>query len=988
MCAGLRCRWVNRAVLCGLLPLVGCSESSGPASTAIVANKPAYTPFRLPDYARSDLATVREAAARDIEAGRAQAEVTYAACQALPYAERFRMPDNPEPYLSRNYADDALQFRRGRDLKGYQDSTADTGLARTRGEEFLTEYVKLAAELPDAKTHQQLLDLAQAALDAGSRDPIIAAYHGRVREATGAEHAPLIDLLEREIPRLQDPKVPALVRALITSWLWALIEHRKADELEDRRYLYAAMDAWIAFLADEADCPNQRVVWHQVRPFFGSLNRERQGEFLSGCWTNGQVHPWITHYMAGLHYHSIGWDHRGSGLASKVAEEAWPKFHENLRLSCDHLVRAWQIAPEHPEPPTMLIGVAMAGGDDRWTPRDWFREAVTAQIDYIPAYEKLEWALRPRWGGSYLQMLELASQCIGTSRYDTNVPTYAVTLLWNMQSEIDNPQGVAQMPGVVQVVRDLIKGLNRAIGEGTACPGNTPGTWSYCASILMLGGDYAGARQILEQHGSDLHQNHFDWTHLKQSYAIGLCYAMTGPARKNVELFEQFLNEPLSEDVEPEDFDELLQVVAASRELDPHPLAQPYYSDIETVVRQLRAYHAGEWVDLPFDEQLSGWYVNGVKVERLDASAVRLTSTAESLGVTLRPLAHFLPPFVCEAEITLADSSVRGKNFVGVIYGSPDRRGLYASHEPRGILLSPYQDIAVVFNDRSNEAVRNPPAWYIPQAESHLVRLKIWPEHVSYSVDHETVKTLESSQFPWSGRFTIGEQLPVAEVNSFVVRRPRIRRLEHGPPPATDDWDGRRTFYAAERELDPLDPSASYQLGRERYSREDYSGALEFFTEAQRLNLRYQNGDVNLGSTLLRLERLPEAIEHHERALQKQPDNVTSQTELALIRACAPDDALRNASQALSRAEAVARQTEYKQWYPLYALAAAQAESGRFDEARESLTKCLNLAPDSRRQGLEADLATLADGKPLRLKPRAPSTTTSSPTGSDPKSGV
>ena len=94
---------------------------------------------------------------------------------------------------------------------------------------------------------------------------------------------------------------------------------------------------------------------------------------------------------------------------------------------------------------------------------------------------------------------------------------------------------------------------------------------------------------------------------------------------------------------------------------------------------------------------------------------------------------------------------------------------------------------------------------------------------------------------------------------------------------------------------------------------------------------------------LLGLGRRGEAIADYDKALQLRPKDVGILNNLAWVLATAPEGNLRDGKRAVVLAQEVAKLTNYHQDYVLSTLAAAYAESGDFQSARQWAAKAIEL---------------------------------------------
>jgi tetratricopeptide (TPR) repeat protein len=139
---------------------------------------------------------------------------------------------------------------------------------------------------------------------------------------------------------------------------------------------------------------------------------------------------------------------------------------------------------------------------------------------------------------------------------------------------------------------------------------------------------------------------------------------------------------------------------------------------------------------------------------------------------------------------------------------------------------------------------------------------------------------------------------------------------------------------------------------------------------------------------LLREGRLAEAIEQLRELVLRAPDNVPATLRLAQLLATCDDPAMRNGREAIRLAERAAEKTSHANPTVLDLLAAAHAEVGEFDQAREIAGRAHDLALAAGNRPLAHAIATrqqlYGQGKPFhqpipgvataRTQPADPST--------------
>ncbi len=184
--------------------------------------------------------------------------------------------------------------------------------------------------------------------------------------------------------------------------------------------------------------------------------------------------------------------------------------------------------------------------------------------------------------------------------------------------------------------------------------------------------------------------------------------------------------------------------------------------------------------------------------------------------------------------------------------------------------------------------------------------------------------------------------------------------------------DAIREYRAAVR-LDPDHIPAHKNLGFALLGLGDLTGALEQYEKA--LALDEQDAGVHRSLATVRMRRgdVVQALEHLEQAVALAPDDEDSLLGLAWHLATLPDDALRSGTKAVVLAEKARDASDSEEARTLDILAAAYAESGRFEEAVASARRALELARSKGGRvapGLEARLAGYEEEHPHRQPAR------------------
>jgi tetratricopeptide (TPR) repeat protein len=139
-----------------------------------------------------------------------------------------------------------------------------------------------------------------------------------------------------------------------------------------------------------------------------------------------------------------------------------------------------------------------------------------------------------------------------------------------------------------------------------------------------------------------------------------------------------------------------------------------------------------------------------------------------------------------------------------------------------------------------------------------------------------------------------------------------------------------------------LSATASLQLGK-------LAEAEELSRRILREEPEHATAHLNLGLAAEGREQFTEAVDHYRQALRILPGWDIALNQLAWILATSPDDLLVDGDEALALARQLNQASGGRQPVFLRTLAAAQAASGQFESALETITKALSLVPPTQR---------------------------------------
>ena len=926
--------------------------------------------FVRPSYVNASLEEGRKAALADIEAHRADVQKLFQERELVPVRERHRIvQEGGSTITSRQLNQEFVEFYKKRIVQNYLETTADTGQVQETCSQFLTAITEWIAGVKEITP--ETLAMIEAAKQAKSSDPIVNLYQLVMSKAPEKEMLQSLLDLRTAMQSSQASTFNRMYLAYMTHYSSTKVE----TEFQQMERRFTAIDIFVKYLEEESGQANLRLPFSFFNRFFRGLSRSDQRDALMACWNSGKIAPWITHQVAGEYLNSVAWDHRGFDVASKIGEPQWAEFERYNKMAEDHFLRAWQLAPQYPEPATSMISLAMTGHSSYWREPDWFYEAVHAQIDSIDAYRVYQYSLSPRWGGSYDQILGVARECLATERYDTIVPgQFLVVVFVDMLGETGNLANLARQNLILAMAKQFADGLSAAVEKGVSSPSDNLIAWGNLARILTLGGEYETARKIYTKHGQGiLGTSPLGFNELKATYVRGWAFAATGPAKDEVATFAKILNAPAPVDYDPAALDSILERLAQARQKDTQPESQPYYNDVQAVVQQLKAYHDDQWVDLPFDKDLSGWYAHAGEMNLLPDGVLELKSFEENLGIQLTPLAQFQPPFLCDVEVEKDVKTQPSTGYVSLIYGESNAAALYANQETRAVKAHA-QSTQIDLFDRSGQDKYRHLHWISRGGPFTQLRLIVWKDRMECYADRILLTHLPMPEGANRGQFTIGEMMPAPLANVIHVRQARVHRLRMTPPPMIG---GSSAAQAAEHyrkltDIDPLSNTFWHQAGIAHFQAGQNQEAVTCFEKSFELYPQQTLSRQSLGEALQALKKFPEAVEQYQKVLLADSANVVANTKLAWIYATSSDEKLRNGKESLRLAEHACQLSERKTWDPLCALALAYAELGQFPEAKQRLAESVAVAPDYAKEFLKGVEQELEAGRAVRVQVNEP----------------
>ena len=465
-------------------------------------------------------------------------------------------------------------------------------------EHFLEAWVNYTTRAPDALTPDEVLAAGRAVIEAGCDDPVAAYCYGRLLRKQGDP-----DMAKRYLRKAYDGFENSAYSVSYRSWsashlalvLRLLGENQEAQRYDalNRKHLVEAISSGI-YRPEE-----RRVLFSHIQWMLSNAPLDQVQEIHDAVIEHEGVDPWLVNMIAGRMHVRLAWKVRGGGWAFKVTEEGWKGFYEHFTKARDAFTEAWNLDNGAPESAAGMIEVAMGGSAlPGESPRFWFDRAVSAQFDYIPAYQALRWSFMPRWGGSHEAIYAFGRECLQTDRFDTQVPYQLFLSVQAIVGDLFSNLEFYKDEGVNEDLRAMMNGYL------TTQANEAPLEWyrSLGAAVAWRGEKWSEARQFLDEMESPPDDDAFTRVGASVQEAVGEIYARSGKLAEPTQKAEDLIASG--------DFD---QAVVAFRDLlrlnEEDDRVASFYRQRLSAVERLRTLSAGDWADILPNKDLDGWRV-------------------------------------------------------------------------------------------------------------------------------------------------------------------------------------------------------------------------------------------------------------------------------------------------------------------------------------------------------------------------------------------
>lgn len=649
---------------------------------------------------------------------------------------------------------------------------------------FLRSSAALSARTIDHPEYIQLYREAQALIEQGCKDPIVFAFHA-TSMAAGQALELARNSVDQALPALNNTKHHPIRKAAAWNLRSEVLSRvdKKASSEAFEQFVALALEA-----CHRADMSDSECAWIAGKIAATLETRENLPHFkvvVESLQASKDADPWLREYLTGVFEIKYAWSIRGTAGAARVGDAQWQGFEQHLTLAYDALARSIELRPHLADPMRQMITIAMAGH----TPPGmgvhyWLKRATDIHPDDDFAFRRALFALRPRWGGSYDQMLQLGLDSAATKQYGTLIPRWLGDSVVAVMEDMEDFDTVWRTKSVYKPLREALLGCLQHPAH--AYEANTLKTELACAAARA--GFLQHAREILDS---------LDWDDFDSRKASQYGFRQNDLRTRvysdpNVIGPRILEAETLVQDQDYLNAVSVLRTIAEEETVAGRAHSAFAAGDIATHIEFATRFRSGSWIDLPLPRtkditDLPGWReIAGewFAVPQRDAPEAPMHFRVRSFSGETFQLLFSVPMHEprYEIEVQVAGAGTSAHAWAGIIFGQtnqPLTPTYYMALYHRGAsLIYATRELAA----RATKDVKR-------SSSSSTLRVQVWDSRVrvlfndALIIDDDNFFRNDTAKWgfrPGTGHFGIGGGHKENEC-SATFRRIRVRRLTQEP---------------------------------------------------------------------------------------------------------------------------------------------------------------------------------------------------------------
>ncbi len=354
-------------------------------------------------------------------------------------------------------------------------------------------------------------------------------------------------------------------------------------------------------------------------------------------------------YCIGSMFKRLAMVNRGGEFISSLESDKYQEFVDQIAVATQYLRRAWLVDPSRVLFAFEMMNVEMrAGGTGRSTDQ-WFRHALSAQLDYTNTIELYTMACQPRWGGSDEKLAWLASKvgdCFEV-KGDFFIQMHFVAGTLFLDYNRERP---LSYPSLVKTSTNLVNYLDRLPTEE---PDDRVGEKliAVVAKILWDAGEFEPLHRFLNRYSNLASESRFADLNLNLELVKDLCGAV-GPDTIRAWRFVHRDLFARCQELNSADVEKLNQVLNRLEGYPQNESSNRAIAKCKKICNQIVKYQAGEVVHLDFAPEAANWIIAG-RYDVLDSNEIEFTTPPGETKRLLTALPRFSLPYRIEAKVEM-----------------------------------------------------------------------------------------------------------------------------------------------------------------------------------------------------------------------------------------------------------------------------------------------------------------------------------------------
>lgn len=354
------------------------------------------------------------------------------------------IPLSPNALTQERVSKVVLKFHQRTIVDAYKEYGIHNPKWDSAAKQFLDEYAESCVTKKDGDQYSRIAEDGNAVIQMGCTDPMVESCLG-IRLCTSGKLQEGLSLLRKSMEGFTNSNYPKWRARLNPIYI---IKYNGVHSKKESEQLSELAVKWtVDCFSDGSFQPgdDQAIAETGLKNAYEPAFAGYWDELCNKLQASKNQFQYASLVFCGDAMIKAAWEARGSGWASTVSDKKWDVFGADIKKARDFLTQAWKEHPEYPYAPSYMITVAMAESSEKEM-KTWFDRAVTAEIDYNPAYENYIWGIYPRWIGSHEMMYNFGVECLKTKRYDTCVPSYLLEILFDIEKDSNGNDFYFRLP--------------------------------------------------------------------------------------------------------------------------------------------------------------------------------------------------------------------------------------------------------------------------------------------------------------------------------------------------------------------------------------------------------------------------------------------------------------------------------------------------------------------------------------------------------------